>query len=226
MSPRDAILGKLKGRLQQAEGRVGEEGVAERIARHRRNLVPERGQVALAQQLELIEAHTANLSGTTQRVASMDAVPEAVADYLRRHNLPTQVRRSPHGELRALPWDRAPMLEVSEGRAEESDAVSLTPVFCAVAETGTLVLHSGPQSPTTLAFLPETHIAVVKASQVVGSYEEAFARTREAQGEGRMPRSFNFVTGPSRTGDIEQKIELGAHGPRRLHLILVEDVPL
>ncbi len=226
MSTRDAILGKLKGKLREAEGRVGEAGVTERLAAHRRNLVPERAQVPLAGKLALIEQHAAALSGTTQRVASLAEVPEAVAGYLRQQNLPPKLRRSPHPELRALPWERAPLLEVEEGRAVESDAVSLTPVFCAVAETGTLVLHSGPQSPTTLAFLPETHIAVVKASQVVGSYEEAFALTREAQGEGRMPRTFNFVTGPSRTGDIEQKIELGAHGPRRLHIILVEDVPL
>lgn len=225
MSARDAILGKLKGRLQQAQGRVGEAGVAERIAQHRRNLMPERAQVPLPQQLALIEEHLEKLSATSQRVGSLDEVPQAVADYLRRHNLPPELRRAPHAELRALPWDRT-LLEVSEGRADPADGVSVTPVFCAVAETGTLVLQSGPQTPTTLAFLPETHVAVVKASQVVGTYEEAFALTREAQGEGRMPRSFNFVTGPSRTGDIEQKIELGAHGPRRLHVILVEDVPL
>jgi len=226
MSGRDAILGKLRQRLERADGRVGETGVEERLARHAPGLIPGRAQVPLAEQVALIEQHAAQLSATTTRVKSLAEVPAAVADYLRGQNLPPRLKRSPHPELRALPWERTPLLEVSEGVAVDSDAVSLTPVFCAVAETGTLVLQSGAETPTTLAFLPETHIAVVKTSQVVGTYEEAFRLTREALGEGRMPRTFNFVTGPSRTGDIEQKIELGAHGPRRLHIILVEDVPL
>jgi L-lactate dehydrogenase complex protein LldG len=159
-----------------------------------------------------------------QRVRSAGEVPAALAGYLRSQNLPPKVKRAPAPELGALPWEGTPMLEVSAGRAVDADQVSLTPAFCAVAETGTLVLHSSPATPTSLAFLPETHVVMLKASQMVGTYEEAFQKTRGALGEGAMPRSFNFVTGPSRTADIEQKIELGAHGPRRLHIILVEDV--
>ncbi len=226
MSARDAILGKLKIRLAKDTRRVGAAGVTERIAGHARGLVPARGQGDSAHRVALLEAQVAALSGTTQRVKSLDQVPEAIADYLRQQNLPPKLKRAPHPLLRALPFERTPLLEIAEGRAEGSDLTSLTPVFCAVAETGTLVLQSSPQTPTTLAFLPDNHIAVVKASQVVASYEDAFDLTREAQGEGRMPRSFNFVTGPSRTADIEQQIQLGAHGPRRLHIILVEDVPL
>ena len=85
------------------------------------------------------------------------------------------------------------------------------------------MLASGPAAPTTLNFLPENHIVVLKASQVVGPYEDAWDRLRAANGEGRLPRTVNFITGPSRTGDIEQTIQMGAHGPRRLHVILVED---
>jgi L-lactate dehydrogenase complex protein LldG len=55
---------------------------------------------------------------------------------------------------------------------------------------------------------------------VVAAYEDGWDRLREGGG---MPRAINFITGPSRTGDIEQRIELGAHGPRRLHIILVDD---
>ena len=57
----------------------------------------------------------------------------------------------------------------------------------------------------------------------LGPYEDAWDRLRAAEGEGRLPRTVNFITGPSRTGDIEQTIQMGAHGPRRLHVILVED---
>ena len=224
MSARDEILSRLRGSLAQDPRRVGPVGVAERIARHAPGLIPARAQGDAAHRVALLEQQVQALAGTTQRVRSLEEVPQAVADWLRGQNLPPRVKRAP--ALRGLPFERAPLLEVSEGRGEGEDLTSLTPVFCAVAETGTLVLQSGPQTPTTLAFLPDNHIAVVKASQVLGTYEEAFALTRQAQGEGRMPRSFNFVTGPSRTADIEQQIQLGAHGPRRLHIILVEDVPL
>ena len=100
--------------------------------------------------------------------------------------------------------------------------MSVTPAFAGIAETGTLMLTSGKDRPATLNFLPETHIVVLKASQVVGAYEDAWDLLRQAEGEGVMPRSVNLITGPSRTGDIEQKIQLGAHGPRRLHIVVVE----
>ena len=83
------------------------------------------------------------------------------------------------------------------------------------------MLLSGPDHPTTLNFLPDTHIVVLRASQVVGPYEDAWARLRAAATA--MPRTVNFVTGPSRTADIEQTIQLGAHGPRRLHIVLIDD---
>ena len=82
------------------------------------------------------------------------------------------------------------------------------------------MLTSGADTPSTLNFLPDTHVVVLKAEDVVGPYEDALDRVR-ARGNG-MPRTINFVTGPSRTGDIEQQIQLGAHGPRRLHILLVE----
>ncbi len=85
------------------------------------------------------------------------------------------------------------------------------------------MLVSGPQSPTTLNFLPETHIAVLRASRMVGPYEDAWERVRALYGRGGLPRTVNFITGPSRSADIEQTIQLGAHGPRRLHIVLIED---
>ena len=98
----------------------------------------------------------------------------------------------------------------------------MTPAFAGVAETGTLMLTSGAHSPTTLNLLPETHIVVLKKSQITGSYEDGWARLRESQEKDAMPRTVNFITGPSRTGDIEQKILMGAHGPRRLHIVLID----
>jgi L-lactate dehydrogenase complex protein LldG len=96
----------------------------------------------------------------------------------------------------------------------------VTGCYCAVAETGTLVFITGGETPTGTFLLPETHIAIVRADQIVPGMEDAFARIR-AEYASAWPRAINFVSGPSRTGDIEQTIVLGAHGPRRLHIVLV-----
>ncbi len=121
-----------------------------------------------------------------------------------------------------MPWERAGTLEVSTA----IDAVMLTSVshaFAGVAETGTLVLASGPDNPTSLNFLPDNHIVVIDAKDVAGDYESIWPRLREQYGEGLMPRAVNLITGPSRSADIEQTLILGAHGPRRLHVIVVGD---
>ncbi len=98
--------------------------------------------------------------------------------------------------------------------------VGITGCFCAIAETGSLMLLSGPQTFASAALLPETHIAVVPVSRIVDGLEDAFALVRSERGE--LPRATNTISGPSRTGDIEQTIVLGAHGPYRVHVILVE----
>lgn len=128
---------------------------------------------------------------------------------------------APDPKLDAIPWSAAPMLQIARGKPDPSDEVGLTGAFAAIAETGTLMLLSGPESPSTLNFLPETHIVVVKAGEILGSYEDGWAKLRQAAGA--LPRTVNFITGPSRSGDIEQTLQLGAHGPRRLHIVLVDD---
>jgi L-lactate dehydrogenase complex protein LldG len=102
---------------------------------------------------------------------------------------------------------------------KNEDLVGITGSFCAVAETGTLMLLSGPDTFASASLLPETHIAIVAASRIVAAMEDAFALAREECGE--LPRATNFISGPSRTGDIEQTIVLGAHGPYRVHVIVV-----
>jgi L-lactate dehydrogenase complex protein LldG len=159
--------------------------------------------------------------GSVARVPDLDAVPEAIAAYLASHNLPTDIVMAPHPELRSIPWTTRPLLSMHEGRAEASDTVSLQHAFAAIAETGTLMLPSAPERPTTLNLLADTEIVLLHASRVVGAYEEAWDLLRaEITG---MPRNVMLVTGPSRSADIEQTLELGAHGPRRLHVVLVED---
>ncbi len=147
-------------------------------------------------------------------------MPQAVADYLRRGNLPAKARVG--DALKDLPWSTT-ALEVTSGASDGRDLVAVNRVFGGVAETATLALVSGPDSPTTLNFLPDYAIAVVKRSEICGDYETLWAKLRERFGKGVMPRTVNWVTGPSRSGDIEQTLLLGAHGPRSVHVLLVND---
>ena len=222
MSGRNAILGGIRSALgPKADDPARCTAVDERLARHPRGLVPARGQLPHAEQLDLFTAMAREAACTVQPLASLDEVPAAVAEYLAGLNLPAELRVAPDPTLDGIPWHARPTLTVSRGHARDGDAVSVTGAFAGVAETGTLMLASGPGHPTTLNFLPDTHIVVLRRDRVTGSYEDAWDRLRAERGE--VPRTVSFVTGPSRTGDIEQKIELGAHGPRRLHILLVGD---
>ncbi|MFO7309550.1 MAG: lactate utilization protein [Pseudomonadota bacterium] len=195
--------------------------VDERIERAPRGIIPARGQVTGAERIALFRAEAERAQATVTTVASANAVPAAVTDYLRRHNLPAAVRMGADERLAAMPWGET-SLEITKGPSSGSDLNGVSHAFAGVAESGTLVLVSGEDNPTTLNFLPDNHIVVVNARDIAGDYEEVWGRIRFTYGKGQMPRTVNFVTGPSRSGDIEQTLLLGAHGPRRVHIVVVE----
>ena len=192
-----------------------------RLAQHPRHLIPARSRLPHAQQVDLFVRNVEKEFGSVTRVPDLDAVPGAVADYLAAQNLPGSLIMAPHPDLRAIPWSARPLLEIREGRAQGSDAVSVQHGFAGVAETGTLMLPSAPERPVTLNLLADTEVVVLRADAIVGAYEEAWDKLRTEIGA--LPRNVMFITGPSRSADIEQTLELGAHGPRRLHVVLVED---
>jgi len=248
-APRDDILGGIRRALKR--GPLPADKTAElagRVAAHRRNLVPARAAAPdHAGRIDLFVTLAEEVQTTVARVSSEQDVPAEVARYLAAENLPAELIAAPDPSLDAIPWETRPLLHIRRGRAGADDAVSLTPCLAAVAETGTLMLASGPGTPTTLNFLPDTHIVVLHAGQIVASYEDGWDLIRArahpappplagevdrptggpegADGAALLPRTVNLITGPSRTGDIEQRIQLGAHGPRRLHVVLVEDAP-
>jgi len=214
---RDEILGAIRARTAS---RSNAESVAARLAAHAPGPLPARARVGRDERIALFIAMAEAVSASVARLAAMNAAPEAIAGWLAENNLPAEAAIAPDPMLESLPWDRAPMLALRPGPARGSDAVGITGAFAGIAETGTLMLLSGPDHPSTLNFLPDTHIVVLAAARIVGTYEDGFARMRA---RGAMPRTVNFVTGPSRTADIEQTIQLGAHGPRRLHILVVDD---
>jgi len=226
---REQILGSIRkalGRGSLDDARVA--ALDQRLASPPRNLIPKRAaSLDWRGQIDLFVAMAQEVQTTVVRVKSASEVPGAVADYLAERNLPAKLVATPDPQLDDVPWGDRPLLEIRRGRAEDSDLSGVTACFAAVAETGTLMLISGSEAPTRNNFLPDNHIAVLRAEQVVASYEDGFDRLRERQRQGdgqwSMPRTVNYITGPSRTGDIEQKIELGAHGPRRLHIVLIDE---
>lgn len=200
-----------------------------RLDSHPRHLIPARSRLKRPDQVLLFIRNVEKEFGTVARLADYEAIPAAVADYLAGQNLPPELAIAPHPELLAIPWAERPMLKLRQGRAEPTDLVGVQHAYAAVAETGTLVLPSSPERPSTLNLLPETAIVVLRATRLVGAYEEAWDMLRaewedKATG-GFMPRTVMFVSGPSRSADIESTLELGAHGPRRLHVLLVDDDP-
>ncbi len=97
---------------------------------------------------------------------------------------------------------------------------ALTHARGAAAETGTLIMSSSAASPASLAFLPELHIVALARADIVASFEEAFARLGADVGPHRFPRAINLISSPSRTSDIGGRSVRGAHGPRRLSVVI------
>lgn len=208
----------ILARIRAAQGRepepsaAGREAAADYLARHPQGPRPEMPADLITRFIE--EAR--RMATTVDTVETLSEVPSAAYRYLTEHALPLQAIA--WQTLQDLQWDEAG-LKVEFRKPEDRDVVGLTGCFCATAETGTLVLLSGAQTYASAGLLPETHIALVPASRIVAGHEEAFALIRSERGE--LPRAVNFVSGPSRTGDIEQTIVLGAHGPYRVHVIVV-----
>ncbi len=233
---RDAILGTLRRGLRRGELPEEQQAVLRaRMAAHPRHLIPSRSRLPRPEQVALFVANVEKEFGTVQRVADAAAVPAAVAGYVAGQNLPAAVAIAPHPELRAMPWG-ATLLSLREGVGVGSDQVSVSHGFAGIAETGTLMLPAGPERPTTLNLLPDTAVVVLRTSRIVGPYEDAWDLLRRegadagpdpaAAADRRfMPRNVMLVTGPSRSADIEQTLELGAHGPRQVHIVLIEDDP-
>jgi len=222
MSARDTLFASIR----QSLGVTGNEparraAVAERLSTHPRGVIPARGQLPPAARVQLFAEMVEAANGSAAILASADDVPAAIAALLRQHNLPMQIRRGDDPRLAALPWHKAGTLDVTTGPSDGHQLVSVSHAFAGVAETGTLVMASGPDNPTTLNFLPDTHIVVVDAKDIVGDYETVWARVRDTFGIDALPRAINLITGPSRSADIAQILILGAHGPRQLHVLIV-----
>lgn len=180
--------------------------------------IPARARGSVDELRDRFIAMAREVSATVEHVASPDEVPRAIGSFLDAEGLARTITLAPDSTLRSISW--APEVEAGDDPIVSSSAVAVTPAFAGIAETGTLLVHSGARNPNRLHFLPETHIAVLPAAAIVGGYEDAWTRLGE-QFE-TLPRSVTLITGPSRSSDIERKLQIGVHGPCRLHIVLYD----
>jgi L-lactate dehydrogenase complex protein LldG len=207
MSARDAILARIR-----SASRGPSANVEEVIRAHQCGPQP----LPYADLVQRFVERAQRLASTVEQVRSRQDVPRAVAHYLEHQNLNRAALCWP--EFLDLDWFGA-RISVAAQRPEPEDEIGITGAFCAIAETGTLMLLSGHDTPAATSLLPETHIAVVARERIVATMEDAWALLRRAHGA--LPRAVNFISGPSRTADIEQTVTLGAHGPARVLIVLI-----
>jgi len=154
-----------------------------------------------------------------RQIANPDEIPAAIANALRERNLSAVVHLPPDTKAEALRWDSVPGITLCHDAPGPDDA-ALSFVPYAIGETGTLAFASSAERPASWHFRPGLEIAVVYASAILPHLEEVLSAVKAS---GTTPHTVNLVTGPSRTGDIEQTLELGAHGPKALVVLVVDD---
>ena len=216
-SARAAIFARIRKAQQRAPTAQQSEldQVQDYLAHHESGPRPDLGHDLV----QRFREQALRTSQTLDEVATLADVPAAAARYL--DSLGVAKNAVAWKTLDGLPWQTAE-IGVAFRPPVNEDLVGITGCFCAVAETGTLMLLSGPDTFASAALLPETHIAIVPKARIVAGIEDAFALAKAERSE--LPRATNFISGPSRTGDIEQTIVLGAHGPYRVHVILVNSI--
>jgi L-lactate dehydrogenase complex protein LldG len=191
--------------------------------------------------LEAFRREFEGVAGVFHRVASIDMVPAVVFriaherqahEMVTWHSAALSADLAPALEARGLDVQQMPAAEpVGAAERERLRAVAaradlgLTGVDLAIAETGTLVLVSGSGRPRSTSLLPPCHIAVFDRTALVESLRQVGVFLEAWHGDGRAPSggaSINFITGPSRTADIELTLTRGVHGPKEVHAIFVE----
>jgi L-lactate dehydrogenase complex protein LldG len=181
-------------------------------------------------------AELSRLEGTPHRCDDDEAALDTIAALLRRH-----------GATSAIAWEDAQIglpglgallqslhIRVLDGhivgdsraarlQALESALVCISGADAGIAESGTLVLRSGAGRARLASLLAPVHIAVLRADRLVRGLGAALALVQHEHGQDVFATSSNLtlVSGPSRTGDIEQTLVLGAHGPREIHVVLI-----
>ncbi|CAI8961562.1 LutC/YkgG family protein [Pseudomonas sp. IT-P260] len=158
--------------------------------------------------------------------------PALLAQLLRDRQLPSLLiaPTTPHGQRVSQHWANNPDLPtlkyynrpMEEWKAElfNDTPASLTGTLGAIAATGSLILWPTREEPRLMSLVPPVHFALLKASEIRDNFYQVQQEFEWAQG---MPTNALLVSGPSKTADIEQVLAYGAHGPKDLVVLILED---
>lgn len=213
MSARDRILDRIRAAAGPGDRKAA---VADWMAAPGGGPLPHQAVSHGPQRLTRFMQKLDAASATVGRVSSLAELPKSLAHELRKRNLPAQVRLGTDPMFAGLDWGT---IETSHGPGRLEEPVTLSRAEFGLAETGTLILASGPDNPVTLTFLGETHFVVLREADLCAGFEDFWTAWRA---RGLDPRTLNMVTGPSRSADIGQVLQLGAHGPVALHVFLID----
>jgi L-lactate dehydrogenase complex protein LldG len=158
---------------------------------------------------------------TVHDVAGLDVPPDVIADIVERHGVERAVVTREPEAVRVGDLLRAAGVVVDEATIETcaSAHLGVTGATAAIATTGTVVLRSDTTGSRSASLLPPVHLCVLAASRVVGTSTDVLA----GLGAAPMPSNVVLITGPSRSGDIEQIITVGVHGPPVVEVVLLRD---
>ncbi|HHN73397.1 MAG TPA: lactate utilization protein [Thermopetrobacter sp.] len=227
-APSDARAALLARLAAACAGRHDADAVTERLRDHPRGPRPRPADPADSAELLVRFLETAEKAGArTDVLSSPREVPAGVAAILRHHDLPPRfwLPAAEHdADLAALDWAGAGLAPAAHPPPCEDDAfAAVTPAAAAIAETGSCVFATSAAHPAAAAFLPRVHIVVLSAGRIVAGLDDVRVMLRASAATGTMPRAVNWVTGPSRTADIEQTLVEGAHGPAALHILALRE---
>ncbi len=242
MATRAEFFGRIRAEMAKTQGLFAA-SVSERPAQPGRRIETLRRELAerWPETLEKFRQEFERVAGTFHRVASIDAVPATVGAIARERDARRVVTWHPSGlgvdlTARLVAERLEPMvmpaggLPGDEGRQRLKERIAgaelgLTGADLAVAETGTLVLLSGAGRPRSTSLLPPYHVAIFDRTALVESLAQVGVFLEAWHGDGEPPwrgAMINFITGPSRTADIELTLTRGVHGPREVHAVFVE----
>jgi L-lactate dehydrogenase complex protein LldG len=217
---REKILSQIRASLHRGSLTQEQEGILnQRMKERSRGVLPRRADGTQEQLLTLFIEQARLSLARVERINYLSQAPKLIAQIL-QPQLPLVLRTASEPQIQSLPWNQYSELTVKYGAAEDGDKASVTLSLCGVAETGTVVFSSSPANPTTLNFLPEIHFALLSTRNIVAYYEDAWDWLRAKK---QLPRTVNFITGPSRTADIEQTVQIGIHGPKQFYIVLYEE---
>lgn len=215
MSDRAAILGAIRA-AKPVRGRSARDIATEAAAlvAEPQLIQPDFGGASLLERF-VAKATSERVTATVDQVAAMGDVPGAVSAYLQQVRQGTSLCIEACAPFESLDWSEFDRIDHLE--TDGQSAVTLAEY--GIAETGSVVFRSGPDSPILMNFLPLYHIVVLRAETLLGHSEDLWHKLGGA--EAPQSRLLTLVTGTSGTADIEARNVRGAHGPRHMHIIIV-----